>query len=520
MTSLGSANPTKGKPFPSIKDSAKGVGTAKAEPTLIGRKDIPHEVWTVEECAAVRGEPLTDIKNRVMFAPSTDDDLSRSIRAHELMHSKISPTPEQFAKFIERGFASQKAMTVVEELRVNTLCKKVGIPVDKFLADGSELVTGERLAKANDWAGAVAMTIACTGTNGLKPFLNGIRRGNREWGKELLSVSKKAAAEMKKANKYGRLGRTTSMEDEGLSPVGFLETERIAEWVDRVAEFPPDPPPPPSPAGASSIKDSANGKDGDEEAGRGGHDNTSDYSDDANRSGNPQPRDINPCRIPSEAPRWADLRVERVTMSKILHGAIGKKRIATNMGRRPRRMHRLMTDPAKRVFDKKIRGNGGMVIIDGSGSMAFSHEQIAEIIGHSPGCTVAIYSDRNKLNGTNMWVVADKGKMVETLEGCDYGYGNGVDYPAIVWGVENQKHKNAPLVWITDGGVCGFRDSFSQILSMQCLNYAMKNGYIIVPNIEVALEQLAKISRGGKATSVYPQQFKQVWKNAMGTKLQ
>lgn len=519
MTSLNSVKPATGKPFPSIKDSAKGVGTAKAEPTLIGRKDIPHEVWTVEECAAVRGEPLTDIKNRVMFAPSTDDDLSRAIRAHELMHSKISPTPEQFAKFIERGFASQKAMTVVEELRVNTLCKKVGIPVDKFLADGSELVTGERLAKANDWAGAVAMTIACTGTSGLKPFLNGIRRGNREWGKELLAISKKAATEMKKANKYGRLGRTTDMSDESdLSPIGFLETERIAEWVDRVAEFPPDPPKPPSGSSSStSIKDSA---EGDEEGKKASHDNTSNYSGEGDKSGKPKPRDISPHASPREAPRWADLRVERVTMSKVLHGAVGKKRIATNMGRRPRRMHRLMTDPAKRVFDKKIRGNGGMVIIDGSGSMAFSEEQIAEIISHSPGCTVAIYSDRNRLQGTNMWVVADKGKMVETLDGCDFGYGNGVDYPAIVWGVENQKHKNAPLVWITDGGVCGFRDSFSQILTMQCLQYAMKNGYIIVPDIEVALQELAKISKGGKAASVYPPQFKASWKIAMGTKLQ
>jgi hypothetical protein len=506
MTTLNSTKSSGGKPFPHSSDSVS-VGTAKAEPTIIGRKDIAHEVWQVEDCRAISGEPRTDIGNRVMYAPFADDDYSRAVRAHELMHSKISPTPEQFSNFISRGIASEQAMRVVEELRVNFLCESVGIPVKESLINGSELATGERLSKTGDWAGAVAMTIAATNTNGLKPFLNGVRRHNRHWGDSLLAISKKALKEMKKSSKYTSLGDTR--EHGGLEPVGFAQTERIAEWVDRIASFPPPPPPPPAPKGVSSSG-SLPKDDVEKKSGIG---NKGDYTE-AKKDGNPL-GNISPVSA-GGVPSWAELRVERVPLPKMLKGTIGKKRIATNMGRRPRRMHRLLTDPAMRVFDKKIKGSGGMVIIDGSGSMSFTEEQIEKIISYAPGCTVAIYSDRNNDKGSNLWVVADKGKMVESLSGIDYGYGNGVDYPAIVWGVENQKHKTSPLVWITDGGVCGKNDGFHELLSMQCLTYANKHNYIIVPHIEEALIQLSKLANGGKAQTVYPYQFKQTWKAHMG----
>lgn len=198
---------------------------------------------------------------------------------------------------------------------------------------------------------------------------------------------------------------------------------------------------------------------------------------------------------------------------------MGKKRIATNMGRRPRRLHRYMTDPAKRVFDKTIRGSGGMVIIDASGSMSFTTEQIAEIIENAQGATVAIYSDRGRKDMPNMWVVADKGKMVENVEYIDYGHGNGVDFPAIEWGVKNRQYKNTPLVWVTDGGVCGAHDGFSELLSMQCITYARQHNFIVVPHIEGAIEQLRNLKIHGKAHSVYPYMFQRTYQNYMGVPL-
>jgi len=196
---------------------------------------------------------------------------------------------------------------------------------------------------------------------------------------------------------------------------------------------------------------------------------------------------------------------------------MGKKRIATNVGIRPRRMHRFMTDPAKRVFDKTVRGSGGMVIIDASGSMSFTTEQIAQIIENAQGATVMIYSDKGRNNSSpNAWVVADKGRMVETVEYIDYGHGNGVDFPAIEWGVKNRQYRTTPLVWITDGGVCGKNDGFSELLAMQCMTYAKQHNYIVVPHIEEAIEQLRNLRMNGKAQSVYPWQFRKIWLEHMG----
>jgi len=513
MTTVIGRSKGAGKPFPS---SSVGKGTAKAEPTLIGRQDIEHGVWSVEDCRAVRGEPSTDLQNRVMFAPAQDDDLARTVRAHELCHAKVSPTPEQFAQFVERGIASETALTVTEELRVNYLCESAGIPMKEHMTDGSELNMGERLASTGDWAGCVAMTIATVGTAGHKAFLTGVRRHNREWGESLLSIGKRAVREIKKAHKSGTLART--QEYDGLAPYGFTHTERIAEWVDRLAMFPP---PPQKPKGKKGKTEPAEGK-GEGVIGRseeGTHSNEGDYNGEGNRSG-VRPDKIRPHDSHRPSPRWATLRVERMPMPKVLHGAIGKKRIATNMGRRPRRLHRLMTDPAKRVFDRTTRGSGGMVIIDASGSMAFSAEQIASIVENAPGCTVAIYSDRNKTDDSpNFWVVADKGKMVETLSGIPYGHGNGVDYPAIVWGVENRQQKSAPLVWVTDGGVCGFQDGYSEVLALQCMTYAMKHNYIVVGEVSEAIQQLKNLRTGGNVRSQWPPMFRQVWREHMGVSL-
>jgi hypothetical protein len=393
---------------------------------------------------------MTDVTNKIMFAPTDNDDKARAIRAHELMHAKVSPDSAQMAEWVKREMASATALTVVEELRVNFLCQQAGIDVKKHLADGSELASGQRCAETNDWAMAVAMCVGTAGSAGHKQFLNGVRRVNRAWGDQLLDIGKRAVREMKKAHRTGHLANTTV--HNGLAPFGFTYTEQLAEWVDRLASFPPpkerkQPKPSKSKAGGegegnSLDKSKAHSNEGEGKEGEG------------DKDGNPL-KDITPSAITTGTPKWGELRLERMPMPRYSKGGIGKKRIATNAGRRPRRMQRMMTDPAMRVFDRKVRGSGGMVVIDASGSMSFTTEQIAEIIEHAPGATVLLYSDRGS-RGHNAWVVGDKGRMVETVEGIDYGHGNGVDYPAIQWGVKNRKDSRTPLVWVTDPAM--FRD--------------------------------------------------------------
>lgn len=492
-----------GKSFPTPKN---GGGEHKPEPNLIGRRDTEHGSWQTAECRPVRGEPYTDLHNRVMVTPATDDDLARCIRGHELVHAKVSPTPEQMTKFVARQIASQTALIVTEELRVNVLAQSRGFDVKSHLADGGETSDGERLASTGDWAGAVATAISTAGTAGHKAFLNGIRRHNRAWGDALLKISKRAVKQMQTHLRSSHLG-STELTDEGL-PHGFYYTEQIAEWVDRLASFPP----PKTREGDKKGKKGKGDKSSDSEEGESKVGNDGESEDEGDKTGNPH-SDVD--FMDGTGGRWAELRVERVPLPRFSVGTIGKKRVATNMGRRPRRLHRLMTDPAKRVFDRTVKGSGGVVIIDASGSMSFTTEQIAEIVENAPGATVLIYSDKNRKEGPNAWVIADKGRMVETVDNIDYGHGNGVDFPAIEWGVANRP-KGAPIVWVTDGGVCGYNDRFSDLLAMQCITYARQHGYIVVPHVEEAIEQLRRLRTGGTARSVYPHNFQHIYKSKMG----
>jgi len=509
------------KPYPS-SPSVSGDKAMRPIPSLLGRNDITNGRWTVEDCRAVRGEPRTDITNRVMFAPREDSDVARTIRGHEMLHAKVSPDAEQMNAWVARGVASETALIVCEELRVNYLAKKAGFPVDIHLSDGSELVAGERMAATGDWAGCVAFAIATAGTAGHKQFLNGVRRHNRDWGKHLKAIAAKAMKEMKKSDRrnYGGgslLASTNPVDGEsGLAPAGFAITERLGEWVDRLAAFPPQP----EQSGKSdgeSKGDSTGSPSSDESRRRSGVGHTEgEVPSEARRGGNPS--QINPSedgrygRVPS----WCELRMERLPMPKYSKGNIGRKRVATNIGRRPRRIHRVMTDPAMRVFDRTVRGNGGMVIIDGSGSMDLSIEQVWAMTEAAGGCTVGIYSDKGHTEATNFWIVADKGRMVENLNGADYGYGNGVDFPAIEWGVKNRPNSRVPVIWVTDGGVCGRNDSFSDLLALQCLEYARRNNIIIVPDADAAVESLRRLSRGESVRSQYPYTFREIYERYNG----
>jgi hypothetical protein len=51
---------------------------------------------------------------------------------------------------------------------------------------------------------------------------------------------------------------------------------------------------------------------------------------------------------------------------------------------------------------------------------------------------------------------------------------------------------------------------------MQCMTYAKQHGYIVVPHIEEAIEQLRNLRINGKAQSVYPWTFRRIWLSHMG----
>ena len=483
------------------------------EPEILTREDTKAGAWEVDNCAPKRGLPHTNIVDRKMVTPGDDSDMSRVIRAHEMMHAKVSPAGE-FKAWIDRDIASEAALRAVEELRVNTLCEKAGFNMKEHLSDDGEAYDGERIGASGDWANAVYMTIACAGTASLKKYLTGIRRNNRLWGKALRKIATRAEREMERYYREGDLASTKIHPGTNMAPFGMFYTEVIAEWIDRLAA---QQPPEPEPEAAEGVdKDEAETDDGEGDEGDGSraHSNVGETEGRIFEKFEERLKGITPDRFQSwqEPPTWNDLRVEQPPLSVHAPGSIGKKRIPANSGRYPRRLHRLLTDPQRRIFDRTIHGKGGVVVVDCSGSMSLSVEEIKEILSHAPGATVLGYSDKGN-DDTNAYILAHKGKMVSEIPSM--GGGNGVDQPAIMWGVKARQRPTSPVIWISDGGVCGKNAGYSDVLAVHCVKTCLKNNVLVFTHVEDGIEALKALGRGEKPRSNWPSMLRRSYQHHM-----
>ncbi len=469
----------------------------KPLPEALTRHDTEHGRWETDTCAPKRGLPHTNIIDRKMVTPGDESPMSRAIRAHEMMHAKVSPAHD-WKKWIDRKIASEEALRVCEELRVNLLCQKAGFDMLTDLSDDGETADGERMAMMNDWQSAVMFAVATANTASAKKFLTGVRRHNRDWGKHLLYIQKKAVKQMQSYYNSGELANTDVDESTGLAPLGFHYTEVLAEWIDRIAGM--GPPEQEEPESESTDDETETGEsDGKPTA-------IAHYTPEVST-----PRDFEetlkstePYHAPTPGhgtvPSWGTLVFGNVPLEMTGAGAMGRKRVATNTGRNPRHITRMITDPQKRIFDRKIRGRGGIVVLDVSGSMSFTRDQIRTIVENAPGATVLAYS-WHRDGGPNAWILAKNGKMYREIDNISAG--NGVDLPALEWAVNNRRY-NEPIVWVSDGGVTGVGDGFHDILASQCLRFVKKHGIICAPNMDEAVQVFKQLARGRKPKGTIP----------------
>lgn len=176
-------------------------------------------------------------------------------------------------------------------------------------------------------------------------------------------------------------------------------------------------------------------------------------------------------------------------------GLIGRRIRASKEGKYVRDLGRIISDPEQRVFGRKTRALGGVVVVDCSGSMSLTDEEMKAIMRSSAGCTVVAYSSGgNDAKGEpNIWLVARRGRQVRDLP--SFPGGNGVDGPALEYGLSFRTH-NAPVVWISDTQVTGASGYNQAKLRAQCLRLCRLNNIYIAPNCEQAVELLKKLQSG------------------------
>lgn len=486
------------------------------EPNILTRRDRPTLQWSAEECAPKRGVARTDLVGRRIFAPVGDTPLERIVRAHEMMHAKITPA-EDLDKWIKRGVATFEAMQAVEEVRVNYGIEQAGFDLNE-LTDGNEDADGEYAAINGEWRKAVMFAVATAGTAGGKRFLVGVRRHNRVWADALAKIQKHVWKQIVGAH-TGKIGRkrvpmeaifSTEVDSRnGLYPKGFAWTERWAEYVDRLGELPPkEKTPAKTKAKSSKAKDDQENED---DSAQGDSEESEEISDSGAESYEETLRRTNPLKPQRGPDTWANLVWGDTLLTAVSKGRLGKRRVAMAYGRNPRRIGRLYTDPQRRVFDHERRAKGGIVLIDGSGSMSLTRQNILDILKVAPGATVAIYSDMDEGHGQpNIHIIAKDGKCVEEKNMPAFGAGNGVDLPALEWAISERKSKKTPVVWVTDGGVCVPNGGWDDSLATVCIKTAKKNNVVCVDHVEDAIKQLQALNMGRTVSVRYPNYFRQV----------
>lgn len=431
-----------------------------AFPEWLTRKDDDAKAWTVHEGTPTRGDAWTNLTACEMKVPFGDDEISRAVRAHEMVHAKVSP------KVIGHEYAASigvelDTLIVAEEFRVNMLAVAAGFDMNN-LRDGSETLSGEIAARNKDWNGAVRMLTATAGTKGASDFLRGVAKHDPEMARLLRKVQnelKKMWRNDLKNRGTKRIG-STNVKQDGCMPDGFHEfTGKYAKYVQRLIR----------------NEDSDSQGDDDEPA-------------------IPTENEIKRGNKSGSFARLIELKVPKPVK---VDGRIGRKRVATDIGRNPRRINRLLTDPDKRVFDKRTRGKGGVVLIDQSGSMHLEDDDIWKIIEHAPGCVIIGYSHRPGSTDTpNVWVIAERGRVAESVPNGNSG--NGVDGPAIRFAAKHLR-TGEPFIWVCDGIVTdGASDHPYANLYIECADLVKKHRIHMVEDVEEAVNALKRAARGDR----------------------
>jgi hypothetical protein len=437
----------------------------KVHPDWLTRDDLPLKEWEVQRGSAVRGDAWTNITDGKMRIPLDSSALSRAVRIHEAIHAKVSPA----SLVIPDGFdVDEGVLRCAEEVRVNVLGQWQGFPMDS-LSDGSEKVSAERCVQANDLEGVRNLIVSTYGTKVNAVVMRAINKACKEhskpkvaiFAKEIRAILKDTVRSWTKWHQDD-LGSTDPSEvsvdgDTVEVPDGYFNTLRLAARL------------------TGSYNERPKGEDG----------------------GEPWKPGEGSEPLPEGAKQFADPIIDRLPMPERVAGRMGRKRIPSDMGVNPRRIHRMMTDPERRIFDRRARSLGGVVLIDQSGSMQLSTDDLWLVIKAAPGCTIIGYSHapRNKSNTPNIWVLADNGKVVTEVPSGNGG--NGVDGPALLFALSKRK-KGDPFVWVCDGHVTDSDDDTHPDLDRFCVDVAKKHRIHMVHDVEHAVLALEKIARGDR----------------------
>ncbi len=421
------------------------------------RDEAVAEGWSIEAGAAERGSASCDFGARILRVPLGASAVERTVRAHELMHLRVSPMSLMDVDLA--ADCSARAVECAEEYRVNELLRRTGFDLS-HLSDGSEELAGERLARLGAFAEAVNFYAAVLGTGAERLFVRGVRRIDRDWARALTVVGRRVNALSARVPTV--LAGATDLDVTGV-PRGF---SALTVPIARLLET----------AGASAVP-----------------------RDDVARRKFRRALEPGGRRAPSS--RFAELVLDdSLKRQRVAQGAPIRRVRAEPAGTRCRYPNRLLTDPARRAFTSTRRRAGGIVVVDQSGSMDLEVDELESLLRQSPGALVIGYSHRpgDRSKHPNAWVLARDGERVIDIPSGNVG--NGVDGPVLRWAIRHRRGRE-PIVWVTDGQVTDSNDHPVPALSRECAQLVRAHGIRLVRTLPGAERALRRVTTRESAGS-------------------
>ena len=417
------------------------------------------DIWNIHRSSTDRGNPKTCIEDHTLYVPFEDEDRARCIRAHEMMHIRLSPP--DLRPWIKRGKATADSLMLAEECRINEVLNREGFKADQHLYDETDEIVAQRFAEQKNLEGVIRIVAATYGTATQDKVLNKIREGAANAGEPSIyegarDLHKTIERLLDDQSSYLTSDRPLRGSKSTRTTRGFLVSESLAMVLDQYKSI----------AKEGGKIPSFHQRQYDESG-------------------------ISPTA------KFADLVDGKAPLTRIHNGNLGKIRITSDTGRSPRRIGRLLTDPYRRVFDRTKRKSGGVVLIDWSGSMRLDSKDILTILKHAPGATIAAYAHREGSKGVpNFWVLAKDGKMVDKLP-TKHGGGNGVDGPALRWALSARRFANEMVLWVCDGVVTdGGNDGFYSNLAEEAKALVRKGRVVMKECMGDAVEFLKRVAQG------------------------
>ena len=153
---------------------------------------------------------------------------------------------------------------------------------------------------------------------------------------------------------------------------------------------------------------------------------------------------------------WGKMKIQEAPLTMKLRQDPSRKMRPVDMGAVPRYMHRLLSD--QRVFGRRRKHvvYQGTLLIDHSGSMHLSTDEVDQILSIWPAVTIATYCGTGRGHGI-MRIVARNGRRAEqSWLGRPAAGANEIDGPALDWLIKQKR----PRIGVSDGHVSGAYENF------------------------------------------------------------